>query len=96
MIFRSCLIMLSSLVVMSCTITEPAETTLEKEPEILYIYPDGRMELNNRIMNDEDVIIYEDGRGGERAAVKLRIPRRPDVYRDTIIVERRDIPVERK
>lgn len=81
---------------MSCTITEPAETTLEKEPEILYIYPDGRMELNNRIMNDEDVIIYEDGRGGERAAVKLRIPRRPDVYRDTIIVERRDIPVERK
>jgi hypothetical protein len=96
MVFRSCLIVLSSLMIISCAITEPVEGTVEKEPEILYVLPDGSMVLNGRLMNEDDVIIYEDGRGGERAAVKLRIPRRPDVYRDTIIVERNDIPVERK
>ena len=43
-------------------------------------------------------MIYDDGRGGERAAVKLIIPRQPDVYRDTIIVVRIeiDVPVMRK
>ncbi len=96
MVFRSCLIVLFSLVLISCAINEPAERTAEKEPEILYVHPDGSMVLNGRLINEDDVIIYEDGRGGERAAVKLRIPRRPDVYRDTIVVERKDIPVERK
>ena len=95
MVFRVCVLVLSSLVVISCTVAPP-DPAVQKEPEILYVHPDGSMVLNGRLMNEEDVIIYDDGRGGERAAVKLRIPRRPDVYRDTIIVERDDIPVERK
>ena len=47
-------------------------------------------------MNKEDVVIYRDGRGGERAAVKLYIPRHPDVFRDTIAVERIDVPVKHR
>jgi hypothetical protein len=96
MVFRVCVLVLSSLVVISCATTDLAERTVKKETEILYIHPDGSMVFNGRLMNEDDVIIYEDGRGGERAAVKLRIPRRPDVYRDTIVVERKDILVERK
>ena len=97
MILRISIILLAGLIISSCApLATTEETTAEKKPEILYIYPDGRMELNDRTMNEEDVIIYADGRGSERAAVKLRIPRYPDVYRDTIIVERKDIPVERK
>jgi len=96
MILRVYIILLSSLMIISCASSETTEKIAKKEPEVLYIYSDGRMEFNNRTMNEEDVVIYEDGRGGERAAVKLRIPRYPDVYRDTITVERKDVPVERK
>jgi hypothetical protein len=96
MITRALAIVLSGLIMVSCALDPPADVTEIKGPDILYIHPDGTMIFRSRIMNEEDVIIYEDGRGGERAAVKLRIPRRPDVYRDTIVVERKDIPVERK
>lgn len=68
------------------------------EPEVLYVLADGTMKLNERVMNPEDVVIYADGRGGERAAVKLRLPLHSDVYRDTITVERAetDVPVVRR
>ena len=36
----------------------------------------------------EDVIIYPDGYGGEKAAVKLYTPYHHPFYRDSIIVER--------
>ncbi len=72
-----------------------------KEKEILTVYPDGSMVFNERTMNEEDVIIYPDGRGGERAAVKMRVPlyrrnrsavdQSPYFYRDTIIVERKPL-----
>lgn len=46
-------------------------------------------------MPDQDVVIYEDGFGGERAAVRIRMePLHPDFFRDTIIVER--VRVERE
>jgi len=56
------------------------------------------MVFEGRIRNKENVVIYKDGRGGERAAIKLIIPRHPDVYRDTIVVERKeiDVPVVRE
>ena len=56
------------------------------------------MEFKGRIMNKEDVVVYKDGQGGERAAVKLVLPFHPDVYRDTIQVERKeyDVPVVRE
>ena len=66
-----------------------AEEAGEKEQEIFYIYPDGTMEFKGRIKNEEDVVIYEDGRGGELAAVKLIVPRHPDFYRGNVIVVRK-------
>ncbi len=66
-----------------------AEETGQNEQEIFYIYPDGMMEFKGRIMNKKDVVIYEDGRGGELAAVKLFVPRRPDFYRGNVIVVRK-------
>ena len=41
-------------------------------------------------MPSDDVIIYPDGYGGEKAAVKLYTPYHPPFYRDHIIVERLD------
>lgn len=41
-------------------------------------------------MPPEDVIIYPDGFGGEKAAVKLYVPYHPPYYRDHIVVERLD------
>ena len=59
------------------------------EPEVLLIYPDGTMKLNDRYLPEEDVVIYPDGQGGERAAIKVRIePLHPGFYRDTIVVKR--------
>ena len=78
----------------SCASTDKRVQTAEKEPEILYIHPDGTMEFKGRTMNEKDVVIYKDGRGGERAAVKLSIPLHPDVYRDTIKVERKEYDVK--
>ncbi len=84
-----------------------AEEADKKEQEIFYIYPDGTMEFRGRIKNKEDVVIYEDGRGGERAAIKIIVPRNPlnrypkqrhsHFYRDNITVERIeiDMPVVR-
>jgi len=60
-----------------------------KRPEILTIYPDGKMSLMGRPVAAEDIVIYPDGFGGERAAIKVRLePLRPEFYRDTIIVHR--------
>ena len=41
-------------------------------------------------MPTKDVIIYPDGFGGEKAAVKLYTPFHPPFYRDHIVVERLD------
>lgn len=95
MIFRIIILLFAGTGLVSCTGKDNARTS-EKEMEVLYIYPDGRYEFEGRSMNKEDVVIYKDGRGGERAAVKLIIPRHPDVYRDTITVKRVDVPVKHK
>ncbi len=68
----------------------------DKKPEILTIHPDGTMVFRNRTMNEDEVIIYPDGRGGEKAAVRVYEPIRPlsrkrsYYYRDTIVVDRID------
>jgi hypothetical protein len=65
------------------------ETQSSDEPEILTIYPDGSMKLMGRPIPPEDVVIYPDGYGGEKAAIKSGLqPLHPPFYRDTIIVER--------
>lgn len=90
------LIIFSLLIVLSCSSIQPEADVREKKKEVLVIYPDGTMMLNGRIMNKQDVVIYSDGRGGERAAVRVFVPIHPDFFRDTIPVERKDVAVERR
>ena len=105
---RIIIFLLASLLIASCATATKPDRVGEKEHEILYIYPDGTMEFRGRIKNKEDVVIYEDGHGGEFAAIKIIVPRNPinryqkkrhsHFYRDNITVERIeiDVPVVRK
>ncbi len=102
---RIIIFLLASLLIPSCTTAKKPDRAGEKEQEIFYIYPDGTMEFRGRIKNKEDVVIYEDGRGNELAAIKIIVPlnryqkqRYSDFYRDNIIVERIeiDVPVVRE
>lgn len=92
---RVIILLFIGLFIASCGTMEKPAVTGEKKQEVLYIHSDGRMEFNGRFLNEEDVVIYEDGYGGERAAVRLRVPLHPDIFRDTITVERKYVPVER-
>lgn len=76
------------LAVSACSLWSAAPSS-PKDREVLLIYPDGSMKLDDRYIPEEDVVIYPDGFGGERAAIKVRIePLHPDFYRDTIVVKR--------
>ena len=47
------------------------------------------MKLMGRQVAPEDIVIYPDGYGGEKAAIKSGLnPIHPPFYRDTIIVDR--------
>ncbi len=60
-----------------------------KIPETLTIREDGSMWYRDRPLPERDVIIYPDGTGGEKAAVRVRVaPLHPDFFRDTIVVDR--------
>ncbi len=74
----------------ACTTTPITNDVVEspKLHERLYVYADGRMKFNSRYVNDENVVIYADGRGGEKAAIKVRVPLHSDFYRDSILVVR--------
>lgn len=80
------------LVASSACSTVPAGQASAVDPHVLYVYEDGSMMLNDRSVDPDDVVIYPDGFGGERAALKMRVPLHPDYYRDTIIVERASGP----
>jgi hypothetical protein len=87
--FKS-LLLLSGLLLSACSYF-PAAQDRESVPEILTIFPDGSMRLMGRLVPEEDVVIYADGFGGEKAAIKVRLePLRPAFYRDSIIVKRLD------
>ncbi len=98
MTMRTIIFLLASALMTSCATSSQPVAVAEKNQDILHIYPDGRMVFDGRVMNEEDVVIYDDGRGGERAAVKLLVPLNryqsqpyTEYYRDTIIVERKEI-----
>ena len=95
---RIIIFFLAGLLIISCAEQRKPVVSSGNEQEVLYILPDGSMEFKGRLMAEKDVVIYKDGRGGERAAIKLIIPRHPDVYRDSIDVERveLDVPVSRR
>lgn len=82
----------------ACAPTREAVISAEDNNKTLYVLPDGTMEFKGRVVPSDDVVIYNDGRGGERAAVKLELPLYNHAYRDSIIVERitLDMPVARK
>ena len=61
----------------------------QKSPERLVVHADGKKVFKNRVLPDNEVIIYQDGRGGEKAAVKVYAPLHPSFFRDSIVVERR-------
>ncbi len=71
----------------ACTSTYNVVESSEPDNTLL-VYEDGRMEFNSRFLNDDEVVIYNDGRGGERAAIKVRVPIHSDFYRDSITVVR--------
>jgi len=70
----------------------PEHKPVEKAQEKLTVNTDGSMEFRNRKLPGGDVIIYPDGSGGEKAAVKVYDPLHPDYYRDSIRVERKTEP----
>jgi hypothetical protein len=81
---------LGLLLAAGCTGTPLREAAAAAGPEKLIIHPDGSMIFRERLMAAEDVVIYPDGFGGEKAAVRIRYePVHPDFFRDTIVVERR-------
>jgi len=84
------IIVISILSSTGCTTTPATNYVVESSDlnNTLFIYEDGRMEFNSRFVNDEDVVIYPNGRGGEYAAIKVRVPIHPDFYRDSILVIR--------
>lgn len=73
---------------MACTSTISNVVESAEPDNILLVYDDGRMEFNSRFVNEDEVVIYNDGRGGERAAIKVRVPIHSDFYRDSIVVVR--------
>jgi hypothetical protein len=99
MTIRTIIFLLASVLMTSCATNQPVAIA-DKDRDVLHIYPDGKMILDGRFISEENVVIYSDGRGGERAAVKLIVPqnryqRQPhtDFYRDTIVVEREGLEV---
>jgi len=80
------LIVILSSTACTSTMNHVAETS--ESDNTLLVYEDGRMEFNSRFVNEDEIVIYNDGRGGERAAIKVRVPLHSDFYRDSIIVVR--------
>lgn len=97
MTIRIIIFLLVSLLIGSCATNEPAVTN-NKQQDVLYIYPDGTMMFKGRTLSEKDVVVYDAGSKGERAGIKLILPLHPDVYRDSVTVERVEIvvPVVRK
>jgi len=85
---RHLILSIACLTLAGCMAT-PAVKTASSEPEKLVVSADGKMQLGKRLIPDDDVIIYNDGFGGEKAAVRVRMePLHPDFFRDSIVVER--------
>ena len=78
------------LVVLAGCMSQAPVKKVATEPERLVVYADGTMEFRNRKIDPENVVIYKDGRGGEKAAMKMSLePLHPPFYRDTIVVVRK-------
>ena len=66
----------------------PAVKSERAVPEKLIVSADGSMQLGDRLIANDDVIIYQDGFRCDKAAVRVRMqPLHPDFFRDSIVVE---------
>lgn len=79
--------MLAGLCLTACSNTMMTRSAVAK-PDKLKIYADGKMIFKHRPIPVSDVIIFSDGLGGEKAAIKMYPPFHPPFYRGSIIVER--------
>ncbi len=88
--YRLFLVGFMVLFISACANTSNSTGSLsfDDNSETLYIYEDGRMLYKTRFLNPDDVVIYDAGFNGERAAVKVYYPVRADFYRDSIEVVR--------
>lgn len=87
-IHRNLGLLVNCLVLAGC-LAAPAARPVGTGPDRLLIRSDGLMEFRNRPVADDDVIIYSDGYGGEKAALRVRMePLHPDFFHDSIVVER--------
>ena len=73
-----------------CAMEPQAVAHKHTPPDTLTVHNDGTMEFRNHLVSQDDVVIYPDGFGGERAAIKVHVPYKKDFYRDTIRVHRID------
>lgn len=89
--YFTCSLLFTCLMYSGCLLS-PEIKPVEKVQEKLTVNSDGSMEFRNRKLPNGDVIIYPDGSGGEKAAVKVYDPLHPDYYRDSIRVERKTEP----
>ncbi len=90
-IFFKLFLLANSIIISACSTTPAVDSQLlaqEDNSNTLYVYQDGRMYFKSKQVDGDDVVIYADGRGGERAAIKVRVPIHPDFYRDSIVVVR--------
>lgn len=90
MIARIIIFLLTGLLITFQTSAEEIDGDEVTHDDILYVNPDGTMEFNGSLVSKEDVVIYVDKKDHGRAGVKLIIPRHPNVYRDTIMVKRKE------
>lgn len=87
---KKCVLGVTVLILAGCG-SFPHDAAERQGPEKLIVHGDGSMVFRDRPIDEKDVIIYEDGFGGEKAAVRIRVePLHPDFFRDTIVVERRE------
>ncbi len=92
---QSCITLIAVIMLLTACTREimVRSTDQNQTPDRLMVNADGKKVFRNRVLPEEDVIIYKDGRGGEKAAVKVHVPLHPSFFRDSIVVER-EIPGE--
>ena len=84
---KTLVVLLFTTVLYACT-HDPYIAEQQTGPDVLVVQEDGTMYYKDRAMPPDDVILYKDGFGGERAAVKVYVPYKHDFYRDSIRVYR--------
>lgn len=74
-----------------CTMAPPVgDAYTNSNPDVLTVKNDGTMVFHQREISRNDVVIYNDGFGGQKAAVRVYVPFRNDFFRDSIVVHRED------